>query len=648
MSAASPQYDVVIVGAGVAGNTIAKQLGLAGKKVLILEAGPAVPDSREQYMENFYLAIAKTPESPYPALAGRTGSKEHPTGVLPDPAVLPTPRATVLAIGGPPEVSYLVQAEPNATHADPPQNPPTRPDGNVRGLQFSSSYERIGGGTSWHWLGTSLRELENDIRLKTKYGHGYDWPLTYSELQELWAMAEKEIGVAASTAQQEPLEVVGLEFPPGYQYPMGPIPMSIVDQTIGTAVAGMQVPGMLDDSDSHLYDVFVTPTPAGRNSEPYDERRVCAGNTNCIPICPIQAKYDPSVTLEQALNTGNVTIWPQTVATEVIVDMNGRVTQIKYVQYQQPGGPQTGSGSVTAKIFVLAAHAIETPKLLLMSTNQGRTKNGVANSSLQVGKNLMDHPLYLAWALAPQPIFGYRGPLATSGIESTRDGSFRNQRAAFRIEIGNEGWNFPINDPYTTTTDFINGLNQSGLNPIGGGTPQALFGPALTQALNNALSRQFRFGFLVEQSPDQTNTVTLASQKDNLGLPRPKITYGFSQYTLAGLGAAVEAADQIFGQMKAQQFTVPPEDNDPSKIEVPVNGKTKTIKFFGSGHIVGTYRMGPTKGDSVVNSEQRSWDHPNLFLVGSGVFPTVATGNPTLTIAALALWAAQTIKKDLG
>ena len=45
----------------------------------------------------------------------------------------------------------------------------------------------------------------------------------------------------------------------------------------------------------------VTGTPAGRNSQPYQSRRVCAGNTNCIPICPIQAKYDPSVTLEQAL-----------------------------------------------------------------------------------------------------------------------------------------------------------------------------------------------------------------------------------------------------------------------------------------------------------------------------------------------------------
>src|SRR5258708_6505360 len=106
-----------------------------------------------------------------------------------------------------------------------------------------------------------------------------------------------------------------------------------------------------------------------------------------------------------------------------------------------------------------------------MSKNGGRTPKGVANSSSgQVGKNLMDHPLYLAWALMPKPVFGYRGPLATSGIESTRDGSFRKQRAAFRIEIGNEGWNFPINDPYTTTVDFINGINQSGSSILAPGT----------------------------------------------------------------------------------------------------------------------------------------------------------------------------------
>ena len=52
---------------------------------------------------------------------------------------------------------------------------------------------------------------------------------------------------------------------------------------------------------------------------------------------------------------------------------------------------------------------------------------------------------------------------------------------------------------------------------------------------------------------------------------------------------------------------------------------------------MGTYRMGHTEKDSVVDSFQKSHDHDNLYLVGSGTFPTGATANPTLTIAALAL-----------
>jgi len=658
MSASTPQYDVVIIGAGVSGNLIAKELGLAGKKVLILEAGLSVPDSREEYMENFYLALAKTPESPYPALAGRKGSQSEPVGHLDNPATMPTPRATVLTLGKSPNISYLVQQEPfNELHPkDPnPQNPPEDPKtGDVRGLQFSSTYERNGGGTSWHWLGTSLRELENDIRLKTKYGHGEDWPLDYTELQELWGLAEKEIGVAASVAQQEPLEVVGLKYLSGYQYPMQAIPTSLVDQAVSSAVAGLQVPGTLPNTpggeDPTLYDVFVSPTPQGRNSEPYDDRRVCAGNTNCIPICPIQAKWDPTVTLGKALDTNKVTVSYQSVAYNVAVD-GKNATRVDYYQWSRDdrGNLTKVSKSVTGKLYVLACHAIENAKLLLLSNSQ----KGIANSSDQVGRNLMDHPLYLTWALAPQPIFGYRGPLATSGIESLRDGEFRKYRSSFRMEIGNEGWNFSKGDPYTTTMDFIQGTNNSNVNPPPGGSgqPVRLGGLKLVQQLNNIFTRQFRIGCMFDQSPLAENRVTLDVDKstgkpnnvDGLGLPRPKVEYGLDPYTMEGFRMAAYVCSKVYERMGATEFT---------KNEVGGAGdftyQGVNYHYYGAGHIVGTHRMGVDPKGSVVDASQRSHDVQNMWIVGSGSFPTVCTANPTLTLLGLAFKSARSILAALG
>lgn len=613
-------YDAVIVGAGVAGAMLAKQLGNAGKKVLILEAGAALPPNNNAFMERFYTSVAKVPESPYsPDLFNPPGSN-----TLQDPSVLNAGRPTVLTLAKEnwqdPKQSYLIQDGP---------------------LPFTSTYERIAGGTIRHWLGTSLRLVPNDFRMQDAYGQLVNWPLGYEDLSPWYGKAEHEIGVSADTAEQAYL---GITFPPGYAYPMPPIPPSLVDDAVGKAVDGMEIDNIA---------VKVTSTPAGRNSQPYQGRRVCAGNTNCIPICPIQAKYDASVTLNQALDTGNVTLMAQTVATEVVVDAAGKVAQVNYVRYEDQQGPATDSGSAVGKVFILAAHAIETPRLLLMSKNGGRTPDGVANRSGQVGRNLMDHPLYLAWALSPatQPLFPYRGPIATSGIESLRDGPFRKDRAAYRIEIGNEGWNFPIGDPDTTTVDLINGSNVSGLNPpapgSGADAPPALFGTALVQALNNILPRQFRLAFLVEQSPDPDNRVSLsATQTDRLGLPRPEIQYKLSPYTIDGMVAAKKAADTIFARMGAQQFTQTPSADDPSSFPVTIDGQETRLKFYGAGHIVGTYRMGSDPANSVVDRDQRSWDHANLFLVGSGVFPTVATGNPTLTIAALALRTADVILKN--
>jgi choline dehydrogenase-like flavoprotein len=601
-------YDVVIVGSGIAGGLVAKQLGMAKKRVLVLEAGDPVPTNINAEMDRFYRAAAKVPESPYKP------------DLLADPATVPAGRPTVLSLSNSedwrdPSKSYLIQT------------------GTV---PFSSTYERTGGGTAVHWLGTSLRFLPNDFQMEQYQPSWVKWPIKYEDIESKYCDAEREIGVSASVEEQT---YCGISFGKGYQYPMPPIPPSLIDKFIAEAIRGMK----LDDDDDK--DLKVRSTPAARNSQPFKQRRTCAGNTNCIPICPIQAKYDPTITLRDAQATGHVDFLYRTVASKVIVK-DGRVHHIEYLGYGNKG-EKTASGQIFAKVYVVAANAIETPRLLLLSAGDG-VPDGVANSSRQVGKNLMDHPMYVPWGLLPQSRFPYRGPLSTSGIEDGRDGKFRNDRAAFRIEIGNEGWNFAVGgDPNITTVDLINGLNNSQVNS----TYDALFGDALVTRLRDILTRQFRLGFLVEQEPEEKNRVTLSeNQTDGLGLPRPEVYYSLSDYTIRGLAAAKRTADAIFARLNAVEFTRIPDRQDPTAVELPPNksGRRERIRFMGAGHIMGTYRMGGDPRNSVVTSYQRSHDHDNLYLIGSGVFLTSATANPTLTIAALCLRTADKIVHDLG
>lgn len=606
--------DVIVVGAGMAGSVMAYQLGLAGLKVLVLESGPAIPPNRSEYLERFYTAVLKAPESPYP-----------PEQSEQTPAKQFAPRATIqdLITAGSDDKdkvqkSYLVQNGPRL---------------------FASTYERVGGGTMWHWMGTALRLLPNDFRMQTKYKVGVDWPISYDDLQTAYCRAEEEMCVSADVASQSYL---GVTFPQGYQYSMHGIPPSLVDQGVGKAINGTQYQG---------FTLNVRQTPAGRNSQNDNGRRVCAGNTSCTPICPIQAKYDATVTMAKALDTGNVRILYQCVASKVQVDANG-VTGIDFIQYQNNGTQQNGTAQ--GKRYVIAAHAIETPKLLLNSISPHSPK-GVANSSGQVGKSLADHPVYLAWGLMPEgkPLFPFRGPLSTSGIEDMRDGPFRSERAAWRIEIGNEGWNWSANDPYTTVCDFIDGDNNGGTNNGGADhKSEALSGVALVQKLNSVLTRQFRLAFLIEQvekDPEHAQCRVESSKHftDGLGLPRPEIAYELSEYTMKGFKQARLAATHIITKlMGATELTdLKPKLKPGSQTVFEYDGQN--YAFYGAGHLMGTYRMGSDRRYSVVDKDQRSWDHPNLFLVGDGVFPSTGTANPTLTITALTFQAADVVASDL-
>jgi glucose dehydrogenase len=532
------EADVIIVGSGVAGAMLAAKLAEAGVKVAILEAGTRV--DRAEATQRFWDAAIKVPECPYPP----SPQADHPISNDPD--------------------YWYRQLGPD---------------------KFKSTYLKVLGGTTWHWLGTCLRYVPNDFRLSTRYGRGIDWPISYADLEPFYGQAENEIGVSGNGNE-------ALGSPRSTNYPMPVISQTFLDKVYAKALAGTQ------------YEVRAT--PQGRNSTDRDGRPACCGNASCIPVCPIQAKYDATVHLSRAEKNGAV-VHVQTTATMVEISPDERVTTIRFKRWDGSAGVASG------KVFVLAAHAIEIPRLLLNSRTAARP-NGVGNSSDQVGRNLMDHPAQLSWALAATPVWPYRGPLSTSGIENLRDGEFRKDRSAFRIEIGNDGWSWPTGAPTSTADELAR---------------RGLRGKALNDALRMQASRHIRLASLMEQLPDPQNRVTLdARERDVYGVPRPCIAYRLDAYVQAGLAAARDAHAAIFNRLGASAIQ-------------------HRHVAEGAGHIIGTARMGTDPKSSVVDRDLRSHDHPNLFILGSAVFPTSATANPTLTIAALSLRAADQVKATL-
>lgn len=582
MSSNNSPYDVVIVGAGISGALLANKLGQAGARVVIIEAGDEMYfdretgiDQRQPLIDRFIDATAKVPNAPYPNLDYAPSPQENALhAYYTGPAYDDPGRAPATATGD------AVQQHPVPA-------------------KFQSTYTRIVGGTTYHWLGTSLRYVPNTFREKTVYGIGADWPITYDELEPWYGRAEHEIGVAGDSEQD-------LGAPRSQPYPMPPITQSYSDRRIAARIGGLTYDGL---------PVLVQPTPQARNSVPFEDRPPCAGSVNCIPICPIQAKYDATVHLKRALDprldprrresSRPVELRLGAVVTRVLVE-DGKVSGIEYKERVTKE-----TDTVTGTIYILAAHAIEIPKILLCSSDRG-----VANSSDCVGRYLMDHDIKIGYASADEPLYPFRGPISTSGIESLRDGPFRRQRAAFRVQIDNVGTNWGTGSPFTTLNTLL-GKN--------------LIGASLRNALAWQVSRQIELDALLEPEPSWHSTVTPSKQLDDFGIPRPRLTYQVSEYTQRGAQAFEEVATMVFKRMGAR-------DQD---IVFPAG-------YYGAGHVMGTHRMGTDAATSVCDSYGRTHDHPNLFLTGSGLFPTVGTANPTLTIVALTLRTAALLERELG
>ena len=135
----------------------------------------------------------------------------------------------------------------------------------------------------------------------------------------------------------------------------------------------------------------------------YDGRPACCGNKNCFPVCPIAAKYDAATALPKIETKGG-----KIIANAVVYRIEtGEKNSVEAVHFFDP---DKRSHEVTARIFVIACNGIETPKLLLLSKDE-RNPNGVANSSDQVGRNMMDQPKLTAELELREPLWTGVGPV---------------------------------------------------------------------------------------------------------------------------------------------------------------------------------------------------------------------------------------------
>ncbi|TWI12779.1 GMC family oxidoreductase [Aerolutibacter ruishenii] len=514
--------DVVVIGSGICGALAALALRKRGASVLMLEAGPRMDRGR------LVAAFRNSPRksdwmAPYPY----SPWAPHP-------------------VYKPDDNGYLMQAGP---------------------YPYPAEYIRAVGGTSWHWAAHAWRLVPNDLRIRSLYDVGVDWPISYDDLDPWYQQAEEIMGVCGSDQTGSPRSK---------PFPMEPVAEPWAMRRIRERLEG-------------TYPVVAN--TVARNSRTYGGRPACVGNNSCQPICPVNAQYTGGVAVAGAEAAG-VRLVENAVVYRIEHDARDRVSAVHYYD------PDKGSHRVTGKQFILAANGIESPKLLLFSTSD-RFPNGIANRSGTVGHKLMDHPSTSLAFYADEELWLGRGPQSPSSINTMRDGEFRRRHSPYRLDFTN------ISQVLGATEALI---------------AEGVYGPEFDKQLRYRAAHQMSVKTVLEVLPDPTNRITLGTKKDALGIPHPQVHYNVDDYTRAGAKAAIADFARIAGLMGGTQLRY----SDPEH-------------FANNQHITGTLSMGTDPTDSVTDPWGRAHDHENLFMCGTGVMPTSATMNSTLTGVALAL-----------
>ena len=421
----------------------------------------------------------------------------------------------------------------------------------------------VGGGTL-AWLGVMPRFQRSDFRTFSTEGVGADWPLGYDDLRPYYAKIEREFGVAGEC---------GPFAPEPYQLPMAPHRLNWAAQLLarGARAAG-----------AHPFA-----PPVAINSAPYDGRPACIYCGWCASGCPTGAKATALDTYLTKAEQRGARVVSAAFVDRVDYDAaQARVTGVHYLDASGRGH------AVRARAVVLAAHALETPRLLLLSAN-GTFPDGLANSSGKVGQGLMSHPTWQVFGTFDEPVNAFKG--MQMGHVMVQDYLAADPRRGCAR-------GFILLSYMMTPLTYA---NLSG----------SFYGAELKDFLYD-YAHTAAWWAHAEGLPCDHNAVTLDPEvRDARGLPVARVTYEWTPNDRSLVAAARDKAVELMHAAGARKVRV---------------------GLHYAAHAMGTCRMGDDPRTSVVNAYGQAHDVPNLFVCDTSVFVTGSGVNPTLTALAIA------------
>lgn len=445
-----------------------------------------------------------------------------------------------------------------------------------------ANFNGVGGGTVLY-TAHFPRMHPSDFRVRTLDGVADDWPIDYWALEPYFAENDRIMGVAG---------LAGDPAYPAHEPTLPPVPLG----RTGTRYAQA-----MNKLGWHWW-----PSDIAVATAEYDGRAPCINLGHCTPGCAQGAKASVDITYWPRAIRAGVELRTRCRVREITTDARGMATG---VVYYDPSGVERFQ---PAEVVILAANGIGTPRLLLNSAS-GAFPKGLANSSDQVGRNLMVHPWPQIYGYVDDEMDGDRGPMTVMWSKEfyetdTSRGFVRGYTLQFARGTG------PANEAITSSA--------AGRLP---------WGRDHHSVYRSLLYRALRVGVACEDLPEAHNRVTLDPElKDTHGIPAPRIDYRISDNTRRMMEHGIARSVEILQAAGARQIHLP----KPDVLNSP-------------GHLLGTARMGNDPERSVVNGWGRSHDVKNLFIVDGSIWVTSGGVNPTSTIQALALYIADQIKARL-